>query len=94
LFVMHDLSRQILRALRQAGLYGYLNARDDGLFHPGGNHSLCRLHNARRMVTSGWLGIRNGRYELTAEGRRVAEAHDAIASAVPEDRHAHPHISR
>jgi hypothetical protein len=72
--VVDKPSPSMLKTLRQAQLYGYLIARDDALFHPGGNHSLCGLHHARQMVRSGWLMIRNGRYELTPEGQRVLEA--------------------
>ncbi len=50
-----------------------LIARGDALFHPGGKHSLCRLQDARKMVRSGWLIIRDGRYELTPEEHRAAE---------------------
>jgi hypothetical protein len=71
---MHDPSRYLLRALRQAQLYGYLIARDDGLFHPGGNRALCRLHHARWMVRSGWLVTQDGRYKITPEGHRLIEA--------------------
>lgn len=71
---MNNPSRHLLRALRQAQLYGHLIARGDSLYHPGGNHSLCRLHQARRMVRSGWLAIRDGRYELTPEGYQLSEA--------------------
>jgi hypothetical protein len=66
-------SPQMLRTLRQAQLYGHLVARDDSLYHPGGNHSLCRLHHARQMVRSGWLILRDGRYEITTEGVSAAK---------------------
>jgi hypothetical protein len=65
---MEKPSPHLLRALRQAQLYGYLIARDDGLFYPGGNRSLCGLHHARMLVRSGWLVSRDGRYEITPEG--------------------------
>ena len=70
---MHDPSPYLPRALRQAQLYGHLIARHDSLFHPGGNHPLCRLHHARQMVRSGWLAVRDGRYEITPEGHRLTE---------------------
>lgn len=38
------------RVLRQARLYGYLQARDGRLFHPGGNKPLCRVEMAEEMV--------------------------------------------
>jgi hypothetical protein len=41
------MKRVMLRALRQAQLYGSLIARDDGLFHPGGNRPVCSLHDAQ-----------------------------------------------
>jgi hypothetical protein len=67
------MKRVMLRALRQAQLYGRLIARDDGLFHPGGNRPVCSLHDAQEMVWSGWLAIREGKYEITPEGHRAAE---------------------
>ncbi len=68
----------MLRTLRQAQLYGYLIARDDSFFHPGGNRPLCGLHDANEMVRSGWLAVRDdGGYELTPEGHRAAE-HDLV----------------
>jgi hypothetical protein len=73
---MHHPSRHLLRALRQAQLYGHLIARDSSLYHPGGNHSLCSLQEAQRMVRSGWLVVQNGRYEMTPEGRHVAETYE------------------
>jgi hypothetical protein len=79
-FVVHDPSSHLLRALRQAQLYGYLIARDDGLFYPRGNRALCRLHHARGMVRAGWLVTHGGRYKLISDGRRAAESHGAIAS--------------
>jgi len=45
----------MLRALRQAQLYGYLIVRDDSLYHPGGSHPLCRLHAAQQMVPAGFF---------------------------------------
>ncbi len=67
------MKRVMLRALRQAQLYGRLIARDDGLFHPGGNRPICSLHDAQEMVRLGWLTIRDGRYEITPEGQDAAE---------------------
>jgi hypothetical protein len=64
----------MLRALRQAQLYGYLIVRDESLYHPGGSHPLCRLNTAQQMVRSGWLFRRDGKYELTPEGHRVCAA--------------------
>ena len=71
---MHAPSPHLLRALRQAQLYGHLIVRADSLYHPGGNHPLCRLHHARQMVRSGLLAFRNGRYEITLEGLRLTGA--------------------
>lgn len=73
---MNSSFRPMLRALRQAQLYGHLVARDHKLYHPGGSQSLCRLHYAERMVRSGWLTVRDGRYEITAEGRCAAASRD------------------
>ena len=50
-FVIDNLTPHLLRALRQAQLYGPLIARNDGLFHPGGNRALCSLHDANEMVS-------------------------------------------
>jgi hypothetical protein len=71
---MEKPPRHLLRALRQAQLYGYLIARDDALFHPGGNHALCRVHHAIHLVRTGWLVRRDGRYEITPEGMRALDA--------------------
>jgi hypothetical protein len=60
-------------ALRQAQLHGYLVARTDRLYHPGGVRPVCGLQTAQEMVRQGWLVIRNGRYEITPEGLRVGE---------------------
>lgn len=64
----------MLRALRQAQLYGHLVARSDRLYHPGGNHPICGLPTAQEMVRSGWLIVRDGRYEITPEGMTAAAA--------------------
>jgi hypothetical protein len=60
-------------ALRIVKLYGYLIARTDRLYHPGSNDAVCSLYTAQEMVRSGWLIVRNGRYEITPEGRRFGE---------------------
>jgi hypothetical protein len=60
-------------ALRQAQLYGYLFARTDRLYHPGGSDPVCSLQMAQEMVRAGWLIFKDGRYEITAAGR-AAEA--------------------
>jgi ribosomal protein S19E (S16A) len=57
-------------ALRIAQLYGYLVARTDRLYHPGGMEAVCSLYTAQEMVKAGWLVIREGRYVITPEGRR------------------------
>src|SRR5512135_1566018 len=64
-FGMNVPSQHLLRALRQAQLYGYLVIRHDRLYLPGGNRALCSLHDANEMVRSGWLAIRDGKYEIT-----------------------------
>ena len=70
---MDPTSHIVRRALRQAQLYGYLVARSDRLYCPGGNRPICSLHVAQEMARSGWLAVQNGRYEITPEGRRTAE---------------------
>jgi hypothetical protein len=60
------------RALRQAQLYGYLIQRGRNLYHPGGNHPVCSLALALRMVEDGWLVIEDDLYKLTREGLRAA----------------------
>ncbi len=70
---MDKPSRSMLRTLRQAQLYGYLIPRGDSFFHPGGHRPLCSPQDAQRMVRSGWLTIRDGRYEITHEGQDAAE---------------------
>jgi hypothetical protein len=63
------------RALRQAQLYGCLVARNDRLYHPGGNKPVCSLNAAGDMIRSGWLIVRdNNRFEITPEGRRALES--------------------
>ena len=66
------------RALRQAKLYGHLVARGDQLYHPGGSHPLLNISTAGEMVRSGWLAVRNDRYEITAERRQVSENQAAL----------------
>lgn len=56
------------RVLRQARLYGNLQARDGRLFHPGGNKPLCRVEMAEEMVRAGWMKREADRYEITPEG--------------------------
>ena len=43
---MEKPSQVMLKALRQAELYGHLVARSDRLYYPGGNHPLCSLYTA------------------------------------------------
>jgi hypothetical protein len=62
------------RALRQVQLYGCLFARNDRLYHPGGNKPVCSLNAARDMIRSGWLIARDDRFEITPEGRLALEA--------------------
>jgi hypothetical protein len=68
------VSSVICRVLRQEQLYGHLVARSDRLYYPGGNHPLCSMFTAREMVRSGWLVVRDGRYEITPDGRQALEA--------------------
>jgi hypothetical protein len=56
------------RVLRQARLYGYLQAREGRLFHPGGNKPLCRVEAAEAMARAGWLKRDADRYEFTPGG--------------------------
>jgi hypothetical protein len=70
---METPSPAMRRALRQAQIYGYLIARGDGLYHPGGSDPVCSAHTAQDMVRSGWLIVREGRYEITSEGRKATE---------------------
>jgi hypothetical protein len=73
---MDKPSPMMIRALRQAHLYGYLTVRNDRLYHPGGNHPACSLHLAHEMVQLGWLARRDGRYEITNDGLRAAETRE------------------
>jgi len=56
------------RALRQAQLYRYLVVRNDRFYHPGANQPVCSLQTGLEMVRSGWLIVRDGRYEITPDG--------------------------
>ena len=71
---MEKISPGLRRALRQAELYGYLIARTDRLYHPGGIDPLCSIQTAREMVRSGWLVERDGKYEITPAGQLAVEA--------------------
>lgn len=71
---MEKPSPGIRRALRQAELYGYLIARTDRLYYPGGNDPVCSIYTAREMIRSGWLIERDSRYEITPDGRKTTEA--------------------
>jgi hypothetical protein len=61
------------RALRQAQLYGHLVARGGRLFYPGSSQPLGHVRLAKQMVRSGWLILRDGKYEITPEGQRATE---------------------
>lgn len=63
----------MIRALRQAQLYGYLVARTGKLYHPGGSRPVCSAQTALKMVRAGWLAPRGNRYEITREGLRVQQ---------------------
>ena len=66
--MMEKPSPAMHRALRQAQLYQYLVVRNDRLYHPGGNQPVCSLQTGLEMVRSGWLIVRDGRYEITSDG--------------------------
>jgi len=70
---MEKPSPVMRRALRQVQIYGYLIVRSDRLYHPGGNAPVCSVQAAEEMVRSGWLTLRDGRYEITPEGRDAAD---------------------
>jgi hypothetical protein len=61
-------SPEMRRVLRQARLYGRLQARDGRVFHPGGNKGLCRIDTAEAMVCAGWLKRDADRFVITPEG--------------------------
>jgi len=42
--------------------------RNDRLYHPGANQPVCSLQTGLEMVRSGWLIVRDGRYEITPDG--------------------------
>lgn len=63
------------RVLRQARLYGYLQAREGRLFHPGGNKPLCRVETAEAMARAGWLKREADRYAFTPEGASALAPH-------------------
>jgi hypothetical protein len=71
---MESVSHSMLKALRQAQLYGHLLVRNDRLYYPGGNHPVCSLQTAREMVRSGWLRKQDGEYVITPDGLRVVES--------------------
>ena len=66
--MMEKPSPAMHRALRQAQLYRYLVVRTDRLYHPGSNQPVCSLQTGLEMVRSGWLIVRDGRYEITTDG--------------------------
>ena len=66
--MMEKPSPAMHRALRQAHLYRYLVVRNDRLYYPGGNQPVCSLQTGLEMVRSGWLIVRDGRYEITPDG--------------------------
>ena len=68
-------SQEMLRVLRQARLYGYLQARAGRLFHPGGNKALCRVETAEAMEFAGWLKRDADRYDITPEGISAEAMH-------------------
>jgi hypothetical protein len=66
--MMEKPSPAMHRALRQAQLYRYLVVRNDRLYHPVSNQPVCSLQTCLEMVRSGWLIVRDGRYEITPDG--------------------------
>ncbi len=66
--------KQPQKTLRQAQLYGYSIARHGRLYCPGGARPLCGVQLSKKIVRSGWLRFRSGKYELTPEGLRVLAA--------------------
>ena len=71
--MMEKPSPAMHRALRQAQLYKYLLVRNDRIYRPGGSHPVCSLPTALEMVRSGWLTVRDGRYEITPDGLRALD---------------------
>jgi hypothetical protein len=63
----------MIRALRQAQLYGHLVARTGRLYHPGGSRPVCSVQTGLQMARAGWLARRGDRYEITREGLRALE---------------------
>lgn len=61
----------MIRALRQAQLYGHLVARTGKLYHPGGSRPVCSVQTGLQMVRAGWLAHRGDRYEITRDGLRA-----------------------
>jgi hypothetical protein len=68
-------SPEALRILRQARLYGYLQASDGSVFHPGGNRPLCRVKTAESMALAGWLKKDADRYVITPQGVSAEALH-------------------
>jgi hypothetical protein len=66
--MMEKPSPAMHRALRQAQLYRYLVVRNDRLYYPGGNQPVCSVQTGLEMVRSGWLIVRDSRYEITLDG--------------------------
>jgi len=70
---MEEPSPAMLRALRQAHLYGRLIARGDRLYVPGSDKSaICTSEFAARMVKAGWLAADGKNYRLTESGKIFA----------------------
>ena len=66
--MMEKPSPAMHRAMRQAQFYRYLVERNDRFYYPGGNQPVCSLQSGLEMVRSGWLIVRDGRYEITPDG--------------------------
>lgn len=79
-------SPALRRVLRQARLYGHLQARDGRLFHPGGNKPLCRVEMAEEMVRAGWMKREADRYEITPEVGSDSAAPLSSHRALPRGR--------
>jgi hypothetical protein len=54
-------------------LYGHLIARNDRVYPPGASQLVCTVQTAHAMVRSGWLMLRDGRYEITPKGHQAVE---------------------